>query len=238
MLVSDRTYAWGANESRELGMNHCHNTNLPHKLNLSDITEISCGLAHMVAMTNNSRVLYVWGINIYGNLGLGNDEPQRLPQKLDLSWLIGKDEIKSVSCGYNHTVMLTKSNSGSKSKVYTWGFNSHGQLGFGYVYPDRKNSPQEIILPEIIVLVSSGYAHTIALTNDQNLYGWGHNTNGQLGLGYWYDQYLPQKLVLCESIVSIACGGDHAIAITNNAQLYVWSFPLEKWAQIVVGNWD
>src|SRR5208282_5419540 len=63
------------------------------------------------------------------------------------------------------------------------------------------------------VKISCGYNHTFLRFNNE-VYVWGCNGFGQLGLGHNQYQNSPQKLNL-PLVKKIICGGDHSIAITS-----------------------
>ena len=49
----------------------------------------------------------------------------------------------------------------------------------------------------ILLQVAVGYSHIVAVTDELNVYSWGHNTHGQLGLG---DQQTRNNPVLIQSL--------------------------------------
>jgi alpha-tubulin suppressor-like RCC1 family protein len=70
-----------------------------------------------------------------------------------------------------------------------------------------------------------GRNHGLALTRDAQIWGWGWNDSGQLGLGrksecVWEPQLmeLPNK----EKAVNVFCGEQYSAAITEVGALYVW----------------
>lgn len=125
--------------------------------------------------------------------------------KLIMMYVI--DEQIMVSCGHEHGFLMCPFN----NKIYVWGDNKFGQLGLGFGH--KKICSQEFTwnsksnLKEIIC----GKFHTIALTNSYDkIFVWGHNNNGQLGLGHYDNIDRPQELILklsaSEKIVSGSCG--------------------------------
>ena len=68
-------------------------------------------------------------------------------------------------------------------QVFSWGKNSHGQLGLGKEFPSQA-SPQRVRSLEGIPLaqVAAGGAHSFALSLSGAVFGWGMNNAGQLGL--------------------------------------------------------
>ena len=65
-----------------------------------------------------------------------------------------------------------------------------------------------------IVSVHAGEYHSIALTRDGEVYTWGHNDYGQLGLGNASIVVsTPQKVESLPEIVSISAGKQHTIGL-------------------------
>ena len=83
----------------------------------------------------------------------------------------------------------------NSDEVYAWGSNVYRQLGLGNCTMNRYNLPQKLNLRHIKKIICGGN-HTIALTHSNEVYSWGWNYYGQLGLGNNLDQNSPQKLQL------------------------------------------
>lgn len=87
-----------------------------------------------------------------------------------------------LAAGSSHSCGLTAS-----SSVYCWGDNDRGQLGIGRVGP-AQDVPRLVIAPVPFASVRSGPTadHTCASTSDSfsagDLYCWGNNDAGQLGI--------------------------------------------------------
>ena len=55
------------------------------------------------------------------------------------------------------------------------------------------------------------------------IYGWGYNTNGQLGDFTQIDHSTPVSVVGARSYVAVAAGG-HSLAIDSNGMVWAWGF--------------
>lgn len=74
----------------------------------------------------------------------------------------------------------------------------------------------------VVVQVACGMKHALALTNNGELYSWGYNNEGQLGLGSDTEIEIKPKLVsslVAVPIAFIACGGYHSIAISKSGNV-------------------
>ena len=66
-----------------------------------------------------------------------------------------------------------------------------------------------------------------ALSEDNNLFGWGKNNNGQLGRGLQssINAYLKIKAIYFSDkikIKQISCGFSHTLCLTSDGKLYGW----------------
>uniref|UniRef100_A0A0G4FDY1 HYR domain-containing protein n=1 Tax=Chromera velia CCMP2878 TaxID=1169474 RepID=A0A0G4FDY1_9ALVE len=90
------------------------------------------------------------------------------------------EAVAGVSLGEAHTLIVTRS-----GRAFGWGWNCNGQLGNGQSGEDaEENSPVEIVVgeEERIVAVSAGGSHSLVLTASQNVFAFGRNFEGQVGV--------------------------------------------------------
>lgn len=60
--------------------------------------------------------------------------------------------------------------------------------------------------------------------NTNEIYCWGNNNYGQLGLGDFYHVKIPTKMtfLFISPIKQIACGSQHTLAICENNEIFSW----------------
>ena len=77
---------------------------------------------------------------------------------------------------------------------------------------------------EFIREVCCGYQHTLALTINGQVYSWGNNEAGQLGLGSKAPSCVrkPKLIESLKNVVKLAAGQLHSAAITKNQELFTW----------------
>lgn len=77
--------------------------------------------------------------------------------------------------------------------VITWGSNQHGQCGHGDKAETDWVKPRSIkMLHEALVTqVVCGRRHTLCVTATSQVYAWGRNSSGQLGVGDTNDRRSP-----------------------------------------------
>ena len=130
---SDGTvYTWGANYFGQLGNgNTGTSSNVPVAVNTSGvlngktITQVAAGRSCSIALASDGTV-YTWGNNAFGQLGNGNYTDSNVPVAVNTSGVLSGKTITQVAAGYSHSIALA-----SDGTVYTWGYNSDGQLGNG-----------------------------------------------------------------------------------------------------------
>ena len=71
--------------------------------------------------------------------------------------------------------------------------------------------------------VASGTYHTLAINSRGELYTWGSNKNGQLGIGTTTDNELaPQRVGNDSDWEAISGGTNHSLALKSDGTLYAW----------------
>jgi alpha-tubulin suppressor-like RCC1 family protein len=124
-------WAWGGNTMGQLGLGHTKSVDVPQVcpwLPKEECIRIAAGGFHTVLLCARNRV-FSFGQNDKGVLGngqRGGPECWTTPQLLEP--LLGKG-ISDIKCGTFHGVALGHHQQTGRSRVYTWGWNSHGQLG-------------------------------------------------------------------------------------------------------------
>ncbi|KAB0389562.1 hypothetical protein E2I00_013579, partial [Balaenoptera physalus] len=183
------------------------------------IVHVACGESHSLALSDRGQ-LFSWGAGSDGQLGLVTTEDSVAVPRV---WMMKELVIiaaPTVSRGKVIFVDGTCVISGNTSypllisdgQFFTWGKNSHGQLGLGKEFPSQA-SPQRVRSLEGIPLaqVTAGGAHSFALSLSGAVFGWGMNNAGQLGLSDEKDRESPchVKLLRTQKVVYISCGEEH-----------------------------
>ncbi|KAL3844777.1 hypothetical protein ACJIZ3_002180 [Penstemon smallii] len=162
----------------------------------------------------------LWGNGDYGRLGLGNLHSEWRPNPISPS-AFGNQSLKDIACGGAHTLFLTEN-----GDVYATGLNDYGQLGIS----DSQNYttvPLRVSgVPKQVIQISSGSHHSAAVTVDGELYIWGKNSNGQLGLGKKAEKIIPIPSKVESlgglTIKAASLGFGHSIAVTEKGEVLSW----------------
>ena len=205
--------------------------------NANGIKSIAAGDNFALALKNDGTV-YSWGANETGQLGQGSftgenttgtDSTTGEPiiafvdnNKLSPTKISSLSNIKEVYAGSNFAYAL--SNDG---KLYSWGGNENGRLGINSkteidsdsiaddIIDNNQLSPAEVTGVSGIQDIATGNDFTLALNSTGDVYSWGANQNGQLGLGDNEDKLVPTKIPTLSKVQSISAGGQTAFAIVQ-----------------------
>ena len=213
ILKNDGTL-WGCgwNEFGQLGLGDTNNriTFTQITANVSDTKLIYCGGYHTFILKNNGT-LWGCGRNADSQLGLGDTNDRTAFIIIG----INTNDIKSVDCGYNYTIILK--NNGT---LWGCGWNSSGQLGLGDT--NSRNIFTKITTnTDNIKSICCGGRYTLILKNDDTLWGCGENTYSQLGLGDTSNRTtFTQITTNANNIKSICCGGMHTLILKNDGTLW------------------
>eukprot|EP01116_Phalansterium_solitarium_P024940 TRINITY_DN929_c0_g1_i3.p1 TRINITY_DN929_c0_g1~~TRINITY_DN929_c0_g1_i3.p1 ORF type:complete len:1482 (+),score=423.93 TRINITY_DN929_c0_g1_i3:96-4541(+) len=232
-------YQWGSNERGQLGRGDTESQPVPRLvISLRDrrICRIACGAEHTLALSATG-IVYAYGSNSRGQLGLGTTAPKYLcdPEVVKGPWEATGAGVARVSCGAFISAAVTDT-----GKVYIWGDGYDGLLGNGDTSNDM-HSPLLLAAMQRHAMadVQFGARHALALTANGEVFSWGANRNGELGLGVDAPERvnLPTEIILPfkgKRIVQIACGTSHSACLVANGD--VFSFGLGASGQIGVGT--
>ena len=106
--------------------------------------------------------------------------------------------------------------------IYGWGSNNEGQLGD--VNNTVRNRPTLIKgNPGRVIGLSTGDYHILALLESGKVYGWGRNSEGQLGNGNTRESNRPQLIeAIPDKVVAISAGEYHSLALLESGEVYGW----------------
>ncbi|QNK59170.1 X2-like carbohydrate binding domain-containing protein [Paenibacillus sp. PAMC21692] len=224
-------YAFGANFFGQLGFGDYQYRTLPSYMEVlrdQEIREAAAGSFYSMALTSEGDVYAFSGI--FQELG-DEEEPIALFENLPA--------IASISASGEHALLLSEA-----GDVYGWGYNQFGQLG------SEPASEQDyyVIAPvkieglSGIKAVAAGGVHSLALTEDGEVYVFGRNDFGQLGVERSpspnASNYLavPALLENIPEIAAIAAGPGHSLLLTADGD--VLSFGSGEEGELGLGDWN
>jgi alpha-tubulin suppressor-like RCC1 family protein len=174
LLSSSGMKCWGDNFYGQIG----DNTNTPSLTPktagslTSGVAAIGAGGANSCAVTTTGALL-CWGINSAGAVGDGTTTQRKLPTAVSgMSTGVASVEVgNSFTCA----VMTT-------GAAKCWGNNTFGQVG-DWTDTNRPTPVQVSGLEAGVAKVAAGYEQACALMLDGEIRCWGHDVNGELGIG-------------------------------------------------------
>lgn len=209
-------WAVGRNDSGQCGRANSKLESL-YLTPLSKIVSLDCGQHHSLCVHENGSV-WSFGKNNYRQLGrvVGNN---KLPVILN-----SLKHIRNVHCGVNYSICIDNEN-------FAWGFgcNKKGQLGIGSCIPSYINTPTKSII-EDVEQVSCGFAHSLFLKCNGEVWAVGAHGLGELGLGLTDTDTIDTPILnqFLENIVSISCGFEHSIVLDANGDVFVFGSNLNR----------
>jgi alpha-tubulin suppressor-like RCC1 family protein len=228
--MDHKLYCWGNNSYGQLGIDTTTNTLIPTLvpfMSKSTITSLVLGGGHTCAVSGSTE-LYCWGSNASGQLGIGNTTNQLIPTQVTF---MSKSTITNLVLGGAHTCAVSGGN-----ELYCWGYNNYGQLGIG-------NTTNQLIPTQVTFMSKStitslvlGDYHTCAVIGSTELYCWGSNVSGQLGIGNTTNQLIPTQVTFMSksTITNLVLGGAHTCAVSGGTELYCWGY--NNYGQLGIGN--
>nr|XP_048679983.1 RCC1-like G exchanging factor-like protein isoform X37 [Caretta caretta] len=206
---------WGADG--QTGLGHYNITSVPTKLGGDiagvNIVQVATYGDSCLAVSDEGD-LFGWGNSEYMQLASITETTQvNVPRHLPFK--IGK--IKDAACGGTGNAVVNEG-----GNVFVWGY---GILGKG---PNlMETATPEMIPPTLFGLsdfspdtrvsrIRCGLSQFAALNNRGELFVWGKNIRGCLGIGRMEDQYFPWRVTVPGEVVDVACGVDHMVTLVKS----------------------
>ena len=141
-------------------------------------------------------------------------------------------KVSSAACGENHILIVS-----TTGVLYTWGVNENCQLGAQSNVGNGLGSLVKFTLPysHRFVRVAAGGMHSFAIDSVGNVWGWGVNIRGQIGLDVGEGESgkiieTPQKVSkMCKGssvlgdacVIEISCGEFHSLFLLDDGRVFV-----------------
>uniref|UniRef100_A0A1E1XBA0 Putative e3 ubiquitin-protein ligase herc3 n=1 Tax=Amblyomma aureolatum TaxID=187763 RepID=A0A1E1XBA0_9ACAR len=217
LTASGAVYSCGWSADGQTGLGIYGSQGTPGRVNgdLSGVRIVKiAGTVDCILAVSDSGDLFGWGNSEYGQFGRQTDEKQMCYAR-HLNFPHGK--VKAVASGGTMCGVVTES-----GDAYVWGY---GLLGLG---PEVSVKTHPTLLPRplfgasrfapdtSVVDLFCGLNHFAALNNKGELYTWGKNKNGCLGLGHTLDQHFPFRVSLTAHIMKVSCGVDHTAVLCQS----------------------
>ncbi|MCX4240503.1 RCC1 domain-containing protein [Paraliomyxa miuraensis] len=210
-------WCWGDNLESQMGPLSTPPTDESTPIEITGlppIVAIDSGDDHICALDGLGQV-WCWGDNLNRQLGHGGatTTDSAIPQVVPMP---GGLTVIDLGLGDDHSCVVLEDNT-----VACWGDDDNGQLGDGVAGTD---SGDAFVVPGLAVVndVEGGQDNACALTDLGEVYCWGDNIDGQLGVGNTVDNPAPLLVTLPSAAEQISLGDDFACALLYTDQIFCW----------------
>lgn len=226
-------YGWGHSDRGQLGQGSQTAVleRIQH-LDFPSITQPISQYQHIRAQEDGSifitradsrNYFYGTGDGTSGISGFQTDDPVFEPRSFENPQQVHEPEIittpiADVSCGRFHVNYLTED-----GQLWVSGSSRQGQLGFGTQEDTPRLFPVQLdCFPAKLKQVASGCFHSLAVTEEGELFSWGANLCFQLGHGDWNPRHQPEKVVLPEKVRVASTSVFHSLVVTEDNRIFGW----------------
>jgi len=224
-------WCWGHNEFGQVGNGDSgvgKKVSKPSQVGAdSNWDTVSLGAEHVCGLKDNGT-LFCWGSNAQGQIGDGNGADgvkSTVPAQVDASTWV------QVSSGALSTCAIKADKS-----LWCWGSDTNEQLG----NPENADSlkPLRVGVANDWTWIAAGDIHTCGIRAERsgnNLYCWGSNSAGQLGLGTMLgSKPTPERVGTDTDWVKVMAGKEYTCGIKSTAALFCWGINFKG----QIGNGD
>lgn len=214
-------WAWGLNDKGQLGDNTTTTRTSPVKIGSeTNWSRVFAGLGFSAAVKTDGS-LYVWGSNDWGQLGTNRPitDTQKIPVR------VGTDFWQQIEIGIASIIGIKQNGT-----LWAWGQNNFQSLGLNTTTTTIK-VPTQVGSDSDWLQVSQGNVHGMGIKTNKHLWGWGSNSQGQLGDRTTVTATTP-KLISNSFWKEISCGSGFSVGIQDDGTL--WSSGGNSFSQLGV----
>lgn len=202
-------YVWGSQYSKGANSDGSYEYNIASSpvLKMSNVQYASSGYTHH-AIIKKDGSLWMWGRQYCGEFGNGGTSASSTPIKVISSG------VREVSTGGQTTAIIKEDNT-----LWMCGRNDFGQVGNGKT--DIAKSFTQVL--SHVKSAVAGWGVSFAITEDQKLYAWGRNCNGEL-LNDTIE-YVTTPQVILQDVAYVSASATESnmfAAIKTNGDLVIW----------------
>jgi alpha-tubulin suppressor-like RCC1 family protein len=200
-----------------------HAPSIVTQLNCLNVVQLAEAATHTFALTSGGSI-YVWG----GQGPALGMTPAVKSEKIPtlnpaLTALTG-----GTSAGVVLTTGMTSGGILVNGLAWSWGDNQYGQCGCGSTAavvtsptPVDQGSTRYTWIDQGGDLTTDG--HELAIDTTGDVWAWGDNARGQLGIGTEVNSNVPVAVVgLPADILDVRAGGMHSLALDSAGNVWAW----------------
>lgn len=157
--------------------------------------KIAIGKHHILYLIDNR--VYGSGDNFFGQIGTNNIYEEKLV-------LTKLKSVVDIACSENYSLVVTKN-----GRVYYLGYNRyHFSKNVMYLISNLKG----------IIKIASNNFSILAVDIFGQVYGFGNNGYGQLGLGHCEDKDIP--VLIMSNVKEVSISRSHSLVLTNDNKVF------------------
>lgn len=221
LTTDNKLYSWGCNDEYALGREG--DESIPMEVDLKDEILDMTGGASISACITKKGDLYIWGTfrNSSGVFGIDKyTRIQKKPRKFKSN--LNGFKFIDIDSGSNFICLLSKT-----KNIWTFGSNEFYELCRRTSTRDRTSSlfPHPIFSGKARIenhkfqAVRCGSNHGAGINTNNEVYIWGSNIYGQLGIGHCEETKLKHKVDL-KNVVDVSGGEHHTLFLTDDHKCY------------------
>ena len=186
------------------------------------VVDVAAGRSLYLAVTDDGRV-YSWG---------RGGSPNALGHGIQPGWLMRPKMIETLEP--HKIVSVAAARAGfaisEAGRVFSWGrgydLGNVASWWSSQLTPKLIEALQEV---KVVVVVTDNWGgHTIAVTDDGQVYSWGRGAEGALGHGNMLDQSTPKRIEALQGLRVVGALGraKSSMAVTSTGKVYCWGSDL------------
>jgi alpha-tubulin suppressor-like RCC1 family protein len=213
-------WCFGANTMGQLGQGTIAPSSVPLRVPLPGKAARLSSEANTACVVLTDGKLYCWGRNWEGNIGLDDTHP-------------GVDQLSPIRSGDQSDWVSSGTGDGHTCGIrgagllFGWGRNTAGNLGLGQTNDQQRRAATPIGSDEDWLSVVSGQDSSCGIRLGGDLFCWGGNSFGNLGLGDTVQRLVPTQVEAGREWTEISIDTFHGCGIDADQRLYCWGRGIE-----------